>query len=330
MKQILIYSGIYSFTAKDFINRLHEIGVDEDVTVRLNSPGGSPFAGWGMIAAINERKGKTFLKIDGNASSMAFFMIPFFDDREALDVTSFMVHRATAWVENEDDQLMLDNVNASLRAKLEKIIDKKKFKEITGVTIKQVFEDDDRRDIWLTAKQAKEVGLIHRVKRLQPNEIAAFSENLVAFSDACLRGSEQQLQGSNKKEKDTNIVKLKTEKKMTIEELKKEHPDLYATLYKSGITAEKDRIQAWMAFADVDMEAVTKGIDEGTEVTQKVIAEMSRKAMAAMKLQAVADDNPNDIETPEEDVKKTAEEKEVAQAEKEAFEAAGLKTNKTE
>ena len=35
-KEILLYTGIYSFTAEEFINKLNEIPKDEDIIVRLN------------------------------------------------------------------------------------------------------------------------------------------------------------------------------------------------------------------------------------------------------------------------------------------------------
>lgn len=329
MKQILIYSGIWSFTAEDFINRLDEIGVDEDLTVRLNSPGGSPFAGWGMIAALRERRGKTFLKIDGNAASMAFFMIPFFQHREALDVTSFTVHRATAWIVNEDDQKRLDNINTDLRKAFEAIIDKKKFKKITGVSVKQIFEDEIRRDVHLTAKEAKEVGLINSIRRLKPEEIAAYNENFISFSNLdSPQGSGEKSQGSDRKE-EKEIINIKTEKKMTIAELKEKYPELYASIVVLGVSQEKDRVQAWLAFSDVDLEAVSKGIDAGDLVSQKVIAEMSRKAMSAEFLKKTEKESPDAIDTSvKEDEVLSEKEKEYAEVEKDVFEAAGLKIEK--
>ena len=206
MKQLLLYYPIYNFIAEEFISRLNEIPVDEDIIVRVNSPGGSVFAGWGIIAALTERKGNVKIKVDGNASSMAFFLTLFFSDVEALDVTKLMVHRAIAWVDNEDDKKILDNINSDLRKHLEKKIDKAKFKEITGVTVKEIFENEKRRDIWLTAKEAEQVGLVSKITRLKPKEIDAMKESLIAFSDFedlsrgrekdLSRGREKDLQGS--------------------------------------------------------------------------------------------------------------------------------------
>jgi len=334
MKELLLYSGIYSFTAEEFINKLNEIPQDEDITVRLNSPGGSVFAGWGIIAALKERTGKTFLKVDGNASSMAFFLMLFFGDIEALDVTSFMIHRATAWVQTEDDQKMLDDVNKTLRSKMEKKFDKKVFEEVAGISIKDLFENKERRDIWLNAKEAKKIGLIDRIKRLEPKEIEAINKNLIAFSSAvCSQGSGLPLQGSNNEEKDkVNININKKGKKMTIAELKENHPELYAEIHKAGATAEKDRIEAWMAFSELDLEACKKGISEGENVNQKTIAEMSLKAMSQAALGNLKVENVEEVVIPEETKKENekieAEKKNFSEAKAEVFGMLGLETEK--
>lgn len=312
--EILIYSGIYNFTAEAFIEKLTQIPEDEDVTVRLNSPGGSVFAGWGMIAAIKERSGKTILKVDGNASSMAFFMVPFFDQVEALDVTSFMVHRATGYVENDDDKKILDTANATLKQKLKKRIDNEVFKEVAGITIDELFDAEDRRNIWITAKEAKKIKLVDKVTRLNPREIEAFESKLVALLDTEV-GS-QVPQGSGKS--DQPIINTKNSEKMTKEKLKAEFPQVYAEI----IQDEKDRVESWLAFADVDFEASKAGIENDETVSQKVIAQMARKAVTASTVDAMQSDQPEAVETPEEDVPQ--KDAELKKAEKEAAEAAGI------
>ena len=57
-KTLLLFSPIYSFTAETFVNSLLEVPENEDIEVWINSPGGSVFAGWSIIAALNEMKGK--------------------------------------------------------------------------------------------------------------------------------------------------------------------------------------------------------------------------------------------------------------------------------
>lgn len=315
MKEILIYSGIYSFTAESFIEKLAEIPKDEDVTVRLNSPGGSVFAGWGMIAALKERTGKNILKVDGNASSMAFFLVPFFDEVQALDVTSFMVHRATAYIDTDDDQKMLDDANATLRKTLESRIKSDVFEQVTGVSIKDVFEAEKRRDIWITAKDAKKIGLVDKVTRLTPREIEAFENKLVAI----LPGAEAEQSQGSEQATNTDNNESKKVKQMTKEKLKAEFPQVYAEIVQD----EKDRVESWLAFADVDFEACKTGIEEDKPVTQKVIAQMARKAMTANEAQTIEAESDNEVDTPEEETT-TQEDKELEKAEKEAAEAAGI------
>jgi len=323
MKEILIYTGIYDFTAETFIEKLNEIPKDEDITVRLNSPGGSVFAGWGMIAALKERTGKNILKVDGNASSMAFFMMPFFDSVQALDITNFMIHRAVGYIENNDDQKVLDNVNKSLREKLEKRVDKDKFKDVTGVSIQDIFESEKRRDIWVSAKEALKIGLIDKVVRLEPREINAMKNNLVAFSTF---DNKEVIKSQGSEEKKPIINNNKNTKIMTKAELKAENLALYNEIIAEGILSESDRVGAYLAFSHIDIEAVKKGIESNDNCTQTFMAEMTMKAVSNNTLEAKKTESSEDVNIPKaEKEAPKKEDLEFINAEKEAFEAAGLK-----
>jgi len=181
MKQILLYNPIYDFIAEEFITAINDAD-GEDITIRINSPGGSVFAGWGMAAAIQESKSKVTIKVDGVAASMAFFLLLFCDNVEALDVSKIMMHRAVGRVENEADQALLDSVNSTLRAKMEERFDENTFKDIVGISINDMFTQDTRKDLWIDAKQAKKIGLVSKINRLSPIEQRAMSK-MVADSD---------------------------------------------------------------------------------------------------------------------------------------------------
>lgn len=326
MKQVLLYSGIYDFVAEYFIEQLNDIPIDEDITVRINSPGGNVFAGWGMIAAINERKGNVYMKVDGNASSMAFYIALYGFKVEALDVTKFLLHRADGYVRDETDQKFLDGINKDLRAKLEKRIDKKIFKDVTGIDFNQIFDSEKRIDVWISAKDAKKIGLVDKVVRLDPKEIEAINTNLVAFSNTCVQGSTQASQGGENKENSNkeNKINNKKTKKMTIQELKASHPELFAEVIKKGADAEKERVQAWLAFKSIDMKAVENGIESNALVTQKVMAEMTVKMQTVKTVKDVKSENTQEINTKKETPEATTEEKEFLKAEAEALEAIGL------
>ena len=50
-KELYLYNPIYSFVAEEVIKELNA-SMDDNVTLRLNTPGGSVFAGWGIIAKM--------------------------------------------------------------------------------------------------------------------------------------------------------------------------------------------------------------------------------------------------------------------------------------
>lgn len=332
-KEILFYTGIYSDTAQEFIEKVKSIDDSEDLIIRLNSPGGSVFAGWGMIAAMTERKGKTILKVEGAAASMGFMMALFADEVEALDVTSFMVHRADMWVSDEDDEKLLDSVNAQLRAKIEKKFDAAKFKKVTGVSIEDIFEAEKRRDVWISAKEAKKLGLVNKINRIEPKDMKAYAEKLIAFSgiEEGSQGSELEPQGSgsvegNAKPNKPNINPKNSDKKMDLNKLKAEHPDVYAEVFKAGVAAEKDRVKAFLAFSKIDAEASIKAINEGTEMTPAFMAEMAVKAASPKAIEEAKEDSTEEIEAAKkaEQDKKTKEQEELEAAEKVVMATAGV------
>ena len=325
MKTILLYSGIYNFVAESFINQLNEIPKDEDLTIRLNSPGGSVFAGWGMIAALKERTGRTILKVDGHAASMAFLFSLYFDEVYALDVTRFMIHRATGYVSNADDKKVLDDINADIRQKLEKKIDIKQFEKITKVTIDELFEGSERRDVWVSAKEAKKIGLVSKVVRLDPKEIAAINEKLVAitefeeFEPSGIEESSENTQGSVKVEKQqkNNLNINEKVSKMTKQEVQTQHPEVYAAVVaegrlkgiEAGVSQERTRVKSYMAYLSVDNEYVIKAIKEGTEFTTDVMAELNVKLASSKTLENIEKDNPGETTTVTPDAKKEEDEK---------------------
>lgn len=120
---------------------------------------------------------------------------------------------------------------------------------------------------------------------------------------------------------DSSINNNPKTKKMTQQELKANHPDVYGQILAEGVTSEQNRVKAWMAFQEVDPKAVSEGITSGKPVDNLVIAEMSAKAISNAQAAAIAAGNPKAIEVAKEQKEKTAEELE-ADAELKAFQEA--------
>lgn len=326
MKRLTFYSNVYDFTAESFVEKVNSIDSKDELKIHFSSGGGSVFAGWPMASVIADRKGKTILKVEGVAASMGFVLALFADEVEALDVANFMVHRATVYVDNEDDQKILDSINKTLRKKIEKRIDVEKFEEITGVSIKDIFEAEKRRDVWLSAKDAKKIGLVHKISRLDPKNPTAYADKFIAFIDE-EHGSNSLSQGSEIRQFNNN--KPKKELKMDLKELKNKHPEVYAQAVNEGLEAgskkEFIRVVSHLAFIDVDKDAVVKAIREKAEFNTAFSAEMQVKMFSKAKLEALeTGDLPTGGDVPKTPEAKTKEELEVEAFQKQLLIDAGV------
>ncbi len=308
-KEILIYTAIYSFTAKEFVEALND--ATNGATIRINSPGGSVFGTWAMITKLKEyaQKHSVDIKVDGLAASMAAFLLPYFNNVVGSSLSKYMIHRADTFVDNEDDRNMLIKINADLRAQLEKKLNVERFVEITGVTLDEIFALENRKEVYLSAEQAEQVGLISEVKNI---DVTASSRKGI-FSVAAVAPEE-----SPKAEQTKNNNSLNTNV-MTLEEFKAKHPEIFAQAQKAGEVAERDRVGAWMVFVDADQKAVAEGIKGGEALSATTQAELSRKLLSATALKEEESESPKDV------VAETEEEK-AARLKAEALVAKGEKT----
>lgn len=270
-KELYLYSGIYDFTAERIISALNE-NPDDDVVMRINSPGGGVLAGWGIIAKMQERKGKVHVKIDGGAMSMAAMISLFADHVEALDVSTIMLHRAIGYADTQEQKDWLNRINKDLRAKIETKVDAEQFEKVTGYKVADLFEKEERLDLFLSAKQAKQIGIVDSIVKADPDQIKAVAQ---MFDVAA-----QVTQIDNSK----NII-------MTKEDFKLKHPEAYNALVaevKTAVLAEEsDRVGSWMVFIDTDKKAVLDGIASGkaisaTQMSEFVIKKTAQASLATL------------------------------------------------
>ena len=154
MKEILLYSSFFSFISEMFINQVEE-AKDEDITVRINSPGGEVLSTWGMIAKLREHEGDVSIKVDGQAASMAAYFLLFFEDVEALDFSRFTLHRASLFNESQQSEANiaeLKEINKQLRTAMEAKLDIPKFEKLAGATLDEFFEGENVVDVNFNAK----------------------------------------------------------------------------------------------------------------------------------------------------------------------------------
>jgi len=309
--EILLYQPIYSFTAADFISQLED-NKGNDVVLRINANGGDPEYGWGMIAKLKERTNVTTnIKVDSKAHSMYAFMLCYANGNiECLDVSTFVIHRASygQWFEadpelfNDARKTELNNINSFLRAAWEAKVDVKKFEKLKKVKMDDIFSLDSRIDVTLNAKEAKEIGLVKSIIPITPEKTAEIKEiqyRIAAHADIPEPEIKLTTQNNNK---------------MTLAELKAQHHDLFIEAVKIGVMQERDRVGAYMAYVDVDPEAVAKGIKEGETLTQTAMAEFNRKAFSKQALAEIEAKSPKGVVPAKTEDKKdpTEDEKNIA------------------
>jgi ATP-dependent protease ClpP protease subunit len=299
-KELYLYAPMYPFVIEGLMAQLEE-NKGKKVTLRAYTPGGSVRASWGLFSKIKEH-GMVDLRVDGGADSMGSFLPLYCNSSTCLNVSKLVMHRADMLVESPEDQKFLDDINNDLKAQMLKKIDALKWKQVTGITIEELFDPTTRKDYVITGKQAVEIGLIDELKELTPQiqeEIEAY--NTKFHQVAAIATPNSQLENPHK----MNLTKLKAE-----------HPDVYALAVAEGVAKAKATAKDWLAFVKDDPEGVAKGIESGEAITVSQAIEFVAKRQNATALSSIEGENAESVKTAAE--KETGKSAEAKQKEKDA------------
>lgn len=161
--EILIYDEIgYGWyggvSAQDFARDLSAIDSDE-ITVRLNSPGGDVFDGIAILNALRAHKAKVTVYVDGLAASAASFIAMAGDEIVMRRNSELMIHDAWGFCAGNADEMRsmageLDRVSNNIASI---------YADRTGGTV-----DDWRtvmkEEVWYSDQEAVDAGLADRVE----------------------------------------------------------------------------------------------------------------------------------------------------------------------
>ena len=140
---------------------LESIGPDKDIQLYINSPGGSVSAGLGIYDTMQLISSDVATICTGMAASMGAVLLTAgaAGKRSALPHSRVMIHQPLGGAQGQASDI---EITAREIAKT-----KRELYEIlahhSGASIKKIEKDADR-DYWLTAKEAKEYGLIDIVQ----------------------------------------------------------------------------------------------------------------------------------------------------------------------
>jgi ClpP class serine protease len=79
--------------------------------------------------------------------------------------------------------------------------------------------------------------------------------------------------------------------KMNKEEIKQQHPTVYAEILQEGVLQEKERVASWEIFRGVDSKAVAEGIQSGLAIKQSETSAFLLKATQMSKVDDLKSDN---------------------------------------
>lgn len=158
--EVMIYDeiGYYGVTAQDFVRDLDAIGRDNELVVRINSPGGDVFDGIAILNALRARPGTTTTIVDGLAASAASFIAMGGDEIVMRKYSELMIHDAWGMAIGNASDLreladQLDRSSDNIAAI---------YAERAGGTVEE-WRELMRAEQWFTADEAVEAGLATRV-----------------------------------------------------------------------------------------------------------------------------------------------------------------------
>ena len=180
--EIVIYDeiGAFGIPAKAFVDEMKALGPVAELTVRINSPGGSVFDGVAIYNALKRHQARVTVWIDGIAASIAS-MVAMAGDEVVMPENAMLVLH--------DPSGLVAGTAADMRATAD-ALDKMAAAMVAAYRDKSGAGDAEiealmAAETWLSAQEAVELGLADRVE--QPVRMAAH------FDLSCFRNPPPQL-----------------------------------------------------------------------------------------------------------------------------------------
>jgi ATP-dependent protease ClpP protease subunit len=160
--EIQLYSEIGGYyggvSAKDFAKELKDAGDVENLTIRINSPGGDVFDGNTIYNILKAHKARKTVYVDGLAASIASVIAMAGDKIYMAENAMMMIHPAWALVIGNAEDLRasagtLDKIDDSIL---------RTYAKRTGM------EDDKLREMliaetWMNSEEALELGFVDEI-----------------------------------------------------------------------------------------------------------------------------------------------------------------------
>jgi ATP-dependent protease ClpP protease subunit len=266
--------------------------VADDVELAYTSFGGSTAYGQELARFISKHSKKVSADVSGMVASMGFYILPFFENVKGAEQADLMIHSVLS------NEAPTKHTAQFFYDALSKKINKNKFAEITGHKLKDVVfaTGDQRVNIWITGKQAGEMGLFDETYSLldKAADLNQFSipsilsydipeviKEKYAKTATIIIPQEKQKQEKN----DMDITQL------TKEDLMTGNPVLVAAIKED----ERKRIGKIAKYFAVDEKKAQDIIDSGKNLTIEDVEYFMEKKAGLEKVAELEDDSSDDF-----------------------------------
>lgn len=263
--EILIYDQIGEdwfgdgVQAKKFAEELRDLGDIETIELRINSPGGSVWDGNAIYNTLRGHKATVNVTIDGLAASIASVIAMSGDTITMPENALMMIHNPATIAFGEAEEMrkaanMLDKIKLGAMAA---------YHRKSGVSTDELSEMMDA-ETWLLAEDAVSLGFADATEGAvhATNSVAIKSFDMTKFTHV------PDSLGAKTKASPSAGVKQK-EIPMTLDELRKKHPELCQQLIDEGKAKGADEAKAQIDSAAT--EATAKETDRVKSVKDQLI-----------------------------------------------------------
>ena len=272
-------------TADDFDRQLQALGDIDELTVRINSPGGVLSEAVAMRTVLMKHPAKKTIDIEGDCASAATVIacLPGAHVRMAKG-SQYMIHRAKCGARGTADN-MLSAFNMLQKSDLDMA---KIYAGRTGKTVDECMELM-KKETWFTAEEAIENKFADEVltgeDAMEPIVACAVDEETMELMRACYdhapehpirqnapsnQGEDQPIStGAEAAAAPSEHTESKEEHPMTdlktatAEQLNQENPDLAQAIAQQAVAAERERVQ--------QIEALTPPYAEYEQMRDKAV-----------------------------------------------------------
>lgn len=162
--EILLYGSIgaswwgESITAVDFKKELKNLGEIDEISLRINSEGGSVFDAAAIYNSLVEHPARVVAHVDGMALSAASVVLMSGDERHMAENAFVMIHDPWSMIAGDARAMrkeadLLDQIKSTIV---------KMYVDRTGISAKEA-EELMSDETWMTADEAKEKGFVDSI-----------------------------------------------------------------------------------------------------------------------------------------------------------------------